>query len=177
MTTQCRIGRVQADMPLDNKGDILYSALIMAEPSLGFLLVDSARLYRARMDRAFEQAGLGLTAGEARTLAYVNFHPELWQSALAEKMSVEPMTLVGFLDRLEGAGLVTREPDPRDRRAKIVRLTEAAAPYLERIRAAGILPRAEATEGFSDEECAVFADLLARMRANLGRDHRCKDPR
>lgn len=42
---------------------------------IGFLLVDVARLYRARMDKAFEAAGLGLTAGEARTLAYVDRHP------------------------------------------------------------------------------------------------------
>lgn len=65
-----------------------------SEPPLGFVLVDAARLYRARIDRAFEGTGLGLTAGEARTLAYVDFHPGLRQSALAEKMNVEPMTLV-----------------------------------------------------------------------------------
>ena len=41
------------------------------EETIGLLLVDAARLLRLRIDRALEGAGLGLTAGEARTLAYV----------------------------------------------------------------------------------------------------------
>jgi len=109
----------------------------MSDTPLGFLLVDAARLYRARIDRAFTHAGLGLTAGEARTLAYVNLHSGLKQSALAVKMNVEPMTLVAFLDALEGRGLVARETDPKDRRAKIVRLTAAAEAHL----GGGPLPR------------------------------------
>lgn len=147
------------------------------EPTLGFALVDAARLFRARMDRAFVDAGLGLTAGEARTLAYVNIHPGLRQTALAVKMSVEPMTLVGFLDRLEAAGLIEREADPTDRRAKIVTLTPAAAPYLERIQSAGAQVRAAATDGFSEAERDALRELLIRARANLARDLRCKDDR
>lgn len=143
------------------------------EPQFGFLLVDAARLFRSRIDRAFEQAGLGLTAGEARTLAYVNLHPGLKQSALAEKMNVEPMTLVGFLDRLEAAGLVERAADPRDRRAKIISLTPAAEPYLDGIGAAAATVRAAATEGFTEVERAQLRDFMERVRANLGREARC----
>ncbi|TCT04337.1 MarR family winged helix-turn-helix transcriptional regulator [Aquabacter spiritensis] len=139
----------------------------MKEPPLGFLLVDTARLYRARIDRAFEQAGLGLTAGEARTLAHVNINPGLRQTALAVRMSVEPMTLVGFLDRLEAQGLVVREPDPTDRRAKIVRLTEAAAPLLVRVAAAAANAREEALTGLSEAERDVFRTMLEQIRANL----------
>ncbi|MBP2148910.1 MarR family transcriptional regulator [Xanthobacter autotrophicus DSM 597] len=141
-----------------------------ATPPLGFLLVDSARLYRARIDRAFDGAGLGLTIGEARALAHININPGLRQSALAEKMSVEPMTLVGFLDRLEGLGLVVRETDPTDRRAKIVALTDAARPYLDGIEQAAARAREEATRGFSDEERAQLRDFLDRIRGNLARD-------
>lgn len=146
-----------------------------SEPPLGFVLVDAARLYRARIDRAFEGVGLGLTAGEARTLAYVDFHPGLRQSALAEKMNVEPMTLVGFLDRLEAAGLVTRETDPRDRRAKIVTLTPEATPYLASVLSAAAAARREATCGFSEAEQALLRDLLLRLRDNLAREHRSRD--
>ncbi len=139
-------------------------------PQLGFMLVDAARLYRARMDGAFEHAGLGLTPGEARALAYINIHRGLRQTALAEKMSVEPMTLVGFLDRLEGLGLVVRESDPTDRRAKIVVLTEAAKPYLEGVELAASKVRADATRGFSDEERAQLREFLDRIRGNLARE-------
>lgn len=139
-------------------------------PQLGFLLVDAARLYRARIDRAFDGAGLGLTPGEARALAHININPGQRQSALAEKMSVEPMTLVGFLDRLEGLGLVVREADPTDRRAKIATLTPAARPYLDGIEHAAARAREEATRGFSDAERAQLRDFLDRIRGNLARD-------
>lgn len=146
-------------------------------PALGFVLVEAARLFRARVDRAFEEAGLGLTAGEARTLAYVNAHPGLRQSALAEKMNVEPMTLVGFLDRLEAAGVVARAADPTDRRAKIVALTPAAAPYMDGIAATAAATRREATCGLSLAEQEMLRELLVRLRDNLAREHRARDER
>jgi len=146
----------------------------MERAPLGFLLVDAARLYRAHFERAFDGSRLAgspgdLTAGEARTLTHVRLHPGLRQSALAEKMSVEPMTLVGFLDRLEALGLVRRLADPRDRRAKIVELTEAAQPFLDRIADVATLVRGEALAGFSDAEREQLADMLARIRDNLAR--------
>lgn len=154
----------------------------MTDTPLGFLLVDAARLYRARIDRAFTQAGLGLTAGEARTLAYVNQHPGLRQSALAVKMNVEPMTLVAFLDALEGRGLVARETDPKDRRAKIVRLTASAAPYLDGVQAAAAAARGDALAGFSEAEqerlrafLVLIRDNLARCREEEGREDGDKD--
>jgi MarR family transcriptional regulator, transcriptional regulator for hemolysin len=76
------------------------------EETIGLLLVEAARLLRLQIDRALDGAGLGLTSGEARTLAYVARSPASRQTALAAQMNVEPMTLVTFLDKLESRGLV-----------------------------------------------------------------------
>ncbi|WP_035715452.1 MarR family winged helix-turn-helix transcriptional regulator [Azorhizobium doebereinerae] len=141
----------------------------MSETPLGFVLFEVARLYRARTERAFEQAGLGITSGEARTLVYVNQHPGLRQTALAEKMNVEPMTLVASLDRLEAHDLVRREPDPSDRRAKLVNLTPSAAPLMARITAVAAEARAETLQGLSDDQVAAFRATLEHLRANLVR--------
>ncbi len=144
----------------------------MSETPLGFLFFEVSRLYRARTDRAFEQGGLGITSGEARTLIYINQHPGLRQTALAEKMSVEPMTLVASLDRLEAQSLVKREPDPTDRRAKRVLLTPAAAPLIARITSIALAAREEILNGLSEDQIANFRTALDRMRVNLvaGRD-------
>ncbi len=149
----------------------------MSETPLGPLLVDAARLYRTRMDRALDAAGLGLTAGEARTLAYVRLYTGLRQSALAVKMNVEPMTLVGYLDRLEALGLVAREADPTDRRAKIVQLTEGAAPYLQQMDVATAAARVDALDGLSEAEIAALRHALVRLRDNLVAILRCPDAR
>jgi DNA-binding MarR family transcriptional regulator len=45
------------------------------------------------------------------------------QQALARAIRHDETRLIGVLDELEREGLVTRKPDPRDRRARIVALT------------------------------------------------------
>jgi MarR family transcriptional regulator, transcriptional regulator for hemolysin len=138
-----------------------------SEETIGLLLVDGARLLRIRIERALEGAGLGLTSGEARTLAYVALYPASRQTTLAAQMNVEPMTLVTFLDRLESRGLVAREPDPTDRRAKIIQLAPDAQPTLEQVL--GITRKVQdgALQDFRPEEGEMLRTLLTRMRANM----------
>ncbi len=135
--------------------------------SIGFLTVDVSRLLRRRFEHALATAGLGLTAGEARTLAYADHYGGVRQAVLADKMGIEPMTLVGFLDRLEARGLVARDPDPKDRRAKLVRPTREAEDILKRIREIGRQVRSLATRGFSDREVEDFRRALKAVRGNL----------
>ena len=137
------------------------------EETVGLLLVDGARLLRLRIDRALEGAGLGLTSGEARTLAYVALSPASRQTALAAQMNVEPMTLVAFLDRLESRRLVVRAPDPTDRRAKIVRLAPDAQPTLEQVLGITRKVQDEALQDFAPDEVQMLRTLLKRMRANI----------
>jgi DNA-binding MarR family transcriptional regulator len=138
-----------------------------ASEPITFLVSDIARLVRQRLDRAFAAGGLGVTPAEARTLYHVSSKPGLRQAALAEWLNIEPMTLVGFLDRLEKAGLVTRDADPSDRRAKLVRPTDAAAPIVAKIDAIVRAVRREATGELSPAQEEALRDGLTAMRARL----------
>ena len=133
----------------------------------GFLIVDLARLFRQRFQRLVAVEGLEVTAGEARTLLHASFGEGVRQTVLAERMRVEPMTLTNFLDRLERRGLIVREPDPDDRRAKRVRVTPAAEPLVERIRALAAAVRERAMLGLSPEEIEQFQRTLQVLRTNL----------
>lgn len=137
------------------------------EDPLGFVLVDVARLLRRRFEKALENAGLGLTVAEARTLAFVSRHPGLRQSTLAEELCVEPMTLVGFLDRLEAASLVERIPDPADRRAKLIRLAPNAASIVRRIRAISKSVREDAERGIDPATIDSMRQVLLKMQDNI----------
>jgi DNA-binding MarR family transcriptional regulator len=138
-----------------------------APDSIGFLIVDLARLFRQDFERSVAAEGLDLTAGEARTLLHASCCTGVRQSELAERMRVEPMTLTNFLDRLEARGLVARTPDPRDRRAKLVAVTTAAQPLVERVRALSADVRAHATRGLPAGEVEAFRRTLQAMRGNL----------
>src|SRR5919112_2925857 len=137
------------------------------EETIGLLLVDASRLLRLKIDRALEDAGLGLTAGEARTLAYVSLYPASRQTTLAAQMNVEPMTLVTFLDKLESRGLVVREPDPADRRPKIIQLAPDAQPTLEQVLGTTRKVQEGALQDFSPDEVERLRTLLKRMRSNI----------
>lgn len=135
--------------------------------SMGFLVTDVARLIRAEMDRRIAEAGLGLTPGEGRTLVHIARAGAVRQTDLAERMGVEAMTVTGFLDRLEAKGLVERQPDPNDRRAKRAHLTPAADKLLEKIVPLSAGLRTDASAGMSADDWSRFLETLKTVRANL----------
>lgn len=135
--------------------------------TLGFLVGDVSRSFRRRFEAALASAGLEVTVGESRTLFHAARQDGMRQAALAERMGIEPMTLVNFLDRLERRGFVTREPDLSDRRAKIVRVTPAAQPLLERLEVIARAVRRQAAAGLSERDMEIVGRALERMRDNL----------
>ncbi len=135
--------------------------------SIGFLIGDVSRLMRREFETVLSETGTGRTIGEARTLAFVRRFPGLRQTALAERLGVEPMTLVGYLDPLESAGLIERRPDCSDRRAKLVFLTEAAEPVMTWIDEAIVAVRNRALAGFSPDEVERAHGLLEAIQGNL----------
>jgi MarR family transcriptional regulator, transcriptional regulator for hemolysin len=135
--------------------------------TIGFLVGDVSRLFRRRFEAAVAAAGLEVTVGEARTLFHAAREDGMRQAALAERMGIEPMTLVNYLDRLERRGLIAREPDPSDRRAKIVRVTPAAEPFLERLEAVARGVRRQAVSGLPEREMEAARRALERIRGNL----------
>ena len=70
--------------------------------SLGFLLGDSSRLLRKRFDRLARS--LGLTRAQWRVIAMLRRNEGINQTAMADLMDVEPITLGRHVDRLEEAG-------------------------------------------------------------------------
>jgi len=108
-------------------------APVIDPESFSFLIIDLARLMRGEIDRRIASAGLGITAGEARVLAYAQHLGPVRQAILAERAMLEPMTVSTYLDRLQTRGLVDRRPDPADRRVKMVHLTPAADAVLQRV--------------------------------------------
>lgn len=138
-----------------------------SQQTITFLAIEVARMLRQRFEAASAEAGLGITPGEARTLAYVSRFSGMRQAALADLMSVEPMTLVGFLDRLEARGLIQRTVDPSDRRAKLISATPEAAPLIQRIDEIGNRIRKTATASLGRTEVEALRAGLASMRESL----------
>jgi DNA-binding MarR family transcriptional regulator len=100
------------------------------KPRLGALLTDAQDAWRLVLDEALARRGaLPLGAG-AELLAQLSLSG-ISQSLLAERMGLTKQAVQQSLDQLEKLGFVRREPDPVDRRAKYVVLTEAGLIALE----------------------------------------------
>lgn len=70
-------------------------------------------------------AAHGLSMWGYIALSHLARRPAGTQLALAQAIRYDKTRLIGLLDDLEREGLVTRTPDPADRRARIVELTRA----------------------------------------------------
>ncbi|WP_158675193.1 MarR family transcriptional regulator [Pseudoxanthomonas sp. SGNA-20] len=138
------------------------------DDSFGFLLVTAARLLRQRFEAALAAADLDMTPGEARTLVVADKLGPVRQTELAAALSIEPMSLVAHLDRLEARGMVERRPDPDDRRSKRVHLAPKARPALRRILRVLGQAREQAMQDFGPDETAQLHDYLRRLCRSLG---------
>jgi DNA-binding MarR family transcriptional regulator len=110
-------------------------------------------------------AAQGLTMWGYIALSHLVRGPAPTQLALAAAIRHDKTRLIGVLDALEREGLVTRAPDPADRRARIVHVTPAGR---ERHAAAVARIRAMEDELLHDLGAAERETLLAAL-ATLSR--------
>jgi DNA-binding MarR family transcriptional regulator len=135
--------------------------------TLGFLLNETSRLLRHNFERRIAGIGLDITPGEARALIYVAANEGARQTVIAERMGVEPMTVCGYIERLERHGLVARKPDPADKRAKQVHTTDAADSTIAAIRAEAKVMVDQVQAGLDPDSRALLLSALRHVRGNL----------
>ena len=133
--------------------------------SFGFVLYETARLLSKRYDQ--RSKSLGLSRAQCQVLAYLVYHEGINQAGLADLLEIEPISLARLIDRMAQAGWVERRPDPQDRRAWQLFVTEKAKPLFAEMIEIGREVRAEALHGFSPEESDRIMELLVRARRNL----------
>ncbi|MCE8468244.1 MarR family transcriptional regulator, partial [Rhodovulum sulfidophilum] len=90
------------------------------DDSAGYLANHMARLFAAALTRRI--APLGLMPGQFMVLLELWREDGLTQRDLVERLDVEQATIANTLNRMERDGLILREPDAADRRARRVRL-------------------------------------------------------
>lgn len=136
------------------------------EQSVGYWLCTAWQVYQRALNEEF--APQGITFRQCQVLSWLVLEGELAQSELAERMRIEPPTLVGILDRMERDGWIRRDVCPDDRRKKLIHVTDAAEPVWSKIVACAKRVRARATRGLSPEQLETLHKLLIQIQTNLG---------
>jgi len=133
--------------------------------SFGFIIHDVSRLLRKRFDRRAHS--VGLTRAQWSVIAHLHRNEGVNQSTLAELMDVQKITLARLVDRLEEDGWVQRRPDPDDRRANRLYLTDKVAPMWGRMRELARDVFAEALDGLPPVDQERLIDWLLAVKRNL----------
>jgi DNA-binding MarR family transcriptional regulator len=132
---------------------------------LGYLIADTGRLIRKSFDE--RARAIGITRAQWRLLGNLIRQPGLKQAQLAELLEVEPISLSRMIDRLQESGMVERRPDPQDRRAWCLYLSDKAEPVIQQLRAVSDALHKQALAEFESHEQLMLNSLLERIRANL----------
>jgi DNA-binding MarR family transcriptional regulator len=104
-----------------------------------------------------------VTPSQARAVWVLMRHGTMRLRDLAEHLRIAPRSATEVVDDLESRGLVERGPDPDDRRATLVHLTDPGREIGGAVRAA----RAADADGFFDRLSAADRAELARILRTL----------
>lgn len=118
-----------------------------------------------------QEGDLDLSPTLIAALSTVERFGPLGPSELARIEGVRRPTATRVIARLRQAGLVTRLPDARDRRAALLEVTPAGREALRTLRRRKAAYLARRLEGLTDDERATLArasDILERLLCEEG---------
>jgi len=132
---------------------------------LEMAVLRTARTLRKAYDRRL--AGIGLNMTQASLLLFLQEDGPMTQRELADRLHIGRAAAGGFIDGLEGRGLVTRNLDASDRRVWRIELTEAATSLVVAFKAIDAELHEEVRAGMSHAERRSLAEMLLRLEANV----------
>ncbi|GII91746.1 MarR family winged helix-turn-helix transcriptional regulator [Sinosporangium siamense] len=88
------------------------------------------------------------------------------QIEMARQLGVDRSVMVNLVDELEKAGLVERQPDPTDRRNRLIIATDVGRRTLECAKAAIERTERELLATLDGEEQVTFTEMLRRIVAH-----------
>jgi DNA-binding MarR family transcriptional regulator len=128
-------------------------------------LLNAQARVTARAERALADAGLPpLSWYDVLWELYRAPERKLRMHELAERVTISRSGLVRFVDRLERAGLVSREACESDRRGAYAKVTDAGVELMRKMWPVYAAALNEAFAGRLDErEAALVAEALGRI--------------
>jgi DNA-binding MarR family transcriptional regulator len=109
-------------------------------------------------------AALNVTATQAMVLRFLFDRDEVNSSELGSRTELDSATLTGILDRLEAAGIIERRPNPTDRRAIHIHLTEKGRGAAKEISRLVGVANTEFLWGLNPSEEKELRRLLDKVR-------------
>ena len=124
-----------------------------------------ARLHRATGGELLKSTGL--YPGQELLMMHLLKAGAVRQADLIDTLGVDPSTMTKMLQRLQRTGNVTRRTDPADRRAVLVKATEASRALGPEIEVAWKTLEQRTVAGLDHAERAELQRLLEKVAVNF----------
>jgi MarR family transcriptional regulator, lower aerobic nicotinate degradation pathway regulator len=130
----------------------------------GLLILRLARASAWRLGRSLGDSGLRWA--EFAVLHHLAAQGPVAQRELALALRIQPSNIVGLLDAMQARGLLTRAPDPADRRRHRVELTPRGGATLKRATKAARAAEADLLAPLTPAERRELHAMLVRLTAH-----------
>lgn len=114
-----------------------------------------------------EMTARGASFARARVLMHISLSGPVRSIDLASSFGYAPRTVTEAIDGLERDGLVRRDRDPEDRRAKRISLTPAGIAAAEAAEASKIRYIEDIFGALTPEECVSVVELVSKLNGRL----------
>ena len=136
------------------------------KPDLNEVLLNSLRIFHQAV-HANDHGDDHAEKGSLKLLSYISACGVQRLSDLPKEIPLDLSTISRHCAALTRDGLLDRTDDPSDRRAVLIKVTEAGHKQLDRLRAEKSALLKEATSHWSNEDIENFSRLLDRMSQDL----------
>lgn len=121
------------------------------------------QLSHAIFTEEMRRGAVDLTSVQYAAMVVLNHHPGIDQANLAAMIAFDRATIGGVVRRLEEKGLIERQLDENDRRARQLRLTDAGRAVLAQMDPKVRLVQGKILEKLNDTEQRLFLGLMRKM--------------
>ena len=126
-----------------------------------------------------KRCGIEFMGGpQGQVIRFLDYREESGQAVLIkdieQELNITKSVASNLVKRMVQNGLVELEVSPNDKRAKYVHLTEKSRSQMKQIKSFFDRIDRSLLEGVSEEELAIFEEVLDKLQANVKKNRRGK---
>jgi DNA-binding MarR family transcriptional regulator len=141
---------------------------ISQAPDFALLVVGASRPVAERLNAAVAAAGIDDMRTPYGFVIRALAREPLGLTELSDYLGVTKQAAIKVVDEMEARGFLVREPHPRDRRAKVLRLTDKGAAVREAALAESRRMEAELRRELGDADVDAMRRVLIAFAARHG---------
>lgn len=117
-----------------------------------------------------EAAELGFSPTQFSALAFIQIEPGIHQNMLGERIALDRSSVTKCVENLEARGMIRREVDKNDKRARLLYITADGETMLEQVAAAAARARARIEQSLGQERFLNFVEDMKAFSSILDKE-------